>query len=196
MRRIWTAIKAFFATLFSRDVAAGVEQLLLTRTEPKHLPLAEKPRGEAAPGETKPKPPAAAPKPAPPKAARSEAVTLLAALQREARFVDFIQEPLDDYSDEQVGAAARDVHRQCRAVLERMFGLRPIVGDAEGAAIDVPAGFDAGKYRLTGKVAGQAPFRGQLAHHGWEAAKCDLPSWSGGKDSAMVVAPAEVEVMG
>jgi hypothetical protein len=194
MRRIWTAIKVFFATLFSGDTAAKVEQLLLTGAEPKHAPSAEKPLGEAAPAEARAKPPAAAPKPAPPKAARSEAVTLLAALQREARFVDFIQEPLDDYSDDQVGAAARDVHRQCRAVIERMFNLRPIVGDAEGAAIDVPAGFDAGKYRVTGKVAGQAPFRGQLAHHGWEAAKCDVPSWSGSKDAALVVTPAEVEV--
>jgi Domain of unknown function (DUF2760) len=194
MRRIWTAIRAFFATLFSGDTAARVEQLLLTRAGPQPLPLAEKPAGESAPAETKPKPLAAVPKPAPPKAVRSEAVTLLAALQREARFVDFIQESLDDYSDEQVGAAARDVHRQCRAIIERMFGLKPIVSDAEGAAIDVPAGFDAGKYRLTGRVAGQAPFRGQLAHHGWEAAKCDLPSWSGSKDSALIVTPAEVEV--
>ncbi len=193
MRRIWTAIRAFFATLISGDVARRVEQLLLTQTEPKPAALTERPvPGTRPPAEARPA--VSAPKPAPAKAARSEAVTLLAALQREARFVDFIQEPLDDYSDDQVGAAARDVHRQCRAILERMFGLRPIVGDAEGAAIDVPAGFDAGKYRLTGKVAGQAPYRGQLAHHGWEAAKCDVPSWSGGKDSALVVAPAEVEV--
>ncbi len=185
MRRIWIAIKAFFVTLFSGDAAARVERALLGHAEPKETV-------PTAPSETRPA--VTAPKPAPPKAVRSEALTLLATLQREARFVDFIQEPLDDYSDEQVGAAARDVHRQCRAVIERMFGLRPVVSDAEGAAIDVPSGFDAGKYRLTGKVAGQAPFRGQLAHHGWEAAKCDVPSWSGGKDSAMVVAPAEVEV--
>jgi hypothetical protein len=60
----------------------------------------------------------------------------------------------------------------------------------------VPAGFDAGKYRLTGNVAGQPPFRGQLAHHGWEATRCELPSWTGGEGSAMVVAPVEVEVKG
>ena len=58
----------------------------------------------------------------------SEAITLLAALQREARFVDFIQESLDGYSDAQIGAVARDVHRDCGAVLTRMFALRPAVG--------------------------------------------------------------------
>jgi hypothetical protein len=186
MRRIWTAIKVFFATLFSGDVAAKAERLLLGEPQPQEAAATPAP-----PVETRPTP---APKPAPTRPARSEAVTLLAALQREARFVDFVQEPLDEYSDEQVGAAARDVHRQCRAVIERMFGLRPVLSDAEGAAIDVPEGFDAGRYRLTGKVAGQAPFRGQLAHHGWEAARCEVPTWSGGKDSALVVAPAEVEV--
>jgi hypothetical protein len=184
MRRIWTAIKVFFATLFSGQTAAAVERLLLGEVEVK----------TAAAPPVEPKPVAAAPKPAAAKPARSEAVTLLATLQREARLVDFLQESLDEYSDEQVGAASRDVHRQCRAVIERMFGLRPVVTDAEGAAIDVPGGFDAGKYRLTGKVAGQAPFRGQLAHHGWEAVRCDVPSWSGSKDAALVVAPAEVEV--
>jgi hypothetical protein len=45
--------------------------------------------------------------------ARSEALNLLAAMQREARFVDFIREPLDGYSDAQIGAAARTVHRDC-----------------------------------------------------------------------------------
>ena len=72
----------------------------------------------------------------------SEAITLLAALQREARFVDFIQESLAGYSDAQIGAAARDVHRDCGAVLERMFALRPAVAEEEGTEVEVPAGFD------------------------------------------------------
>ena len=55
--------------------------------------------------------------------ARSEAITLLAALQREARFVDFIQESLAGYTDAQIGAAARDVHRDCGTVLKRMFAF-------------------------------------------------------------------------
>ena len=35
--------------------------------------------------------------------------------------------------------------------------------------MEVPAGFDAGRYRLTGNVTGEPPFRGRLVHPGWEA---------------------------
>jgi hypothetical protein len=140
-----------------------------------------------------PKPVAAKP-PAPKPPARSEAITLLAALQREARFVDFIQESLAGYSDAQIGAAARDVHRDCAAVLKRMFALRPAVTDEEGKEVEVPAGFDAGRWRLTGNVTGQPPFHGRLVHPGWEATVCELPTWSGSAAAARIVAPAEVEL--
>ena len=46
-----------------------------------------------------------------PKPARSEAIALLETLQREARLVDFIKEPIDVYADAQVGAAVREIHR-------------------------------------------------------------------------------------
>ena len=58
----------------------------------------------------------------------------------------------------------------------------------------MPAGFDAGRFRLTGNVSGEPPLRGKLVHPGWEAAKCELPTWTGSKDSARVIAPAEVEI--
>jgi hypothetical protein len=125
---------------------------------------------------------------------QSEAITLLAALQREARFVDFIQESLDGYSDAQIGAAARDVHRDCKAVLARMFALRPVTTEEEGKEVEVPAGFDPGRWRLTGNVTGEPPFHGRLVHPGWEATICELPTWSGGAAAARIVAPAEVEL--
>jgi hypothetical protein len=121
-------------------------------------------------------------------------LSLLAALQREGRFVDFIKEPLAAYSDAQVGAAVRDVHRDCSAVLERCFAVRPLVDGAEGAEVDVPSGFDAAQYRLVGNVQGQPPYRGKLCHHGWQATRKDLPDWTGGPSSAMVLSPAEVEL--
>jgi len=131
---------------------------------------------------------------APARPVRSEAITLLAALQREARFIDFIKEPLDNYSDAQIGAAVRDVHRDCAAVLERMFAIRPVVEQEEGSRVEVPAGFDAGRYRLTGNVAGEPPFTGALVHHGWEATTCNLPGYTGSQSAARVIAPAEVEL--
>lgn len=157
-------------------------------------------KASATPAEKPPVPVAPAPKPvaakpaAPKPPARSEAITLLAALQREARFVDFIQESLAGYSDAQIGAAARDVHRDCAAVIARMFALRPAAADEEGKEVEIPAGFDAGRWRLTGNVTGEPPFRGQLVHPGWEATLCELPTWSGTASAARIVAPAEVEL--
>jgi hypothetical protein len=148
----------------------------------------------ATPPESQPKQPPT-PKPAAPKPpVRSEAITLLAALQREARFVDFIQESLAGYSDAQIGAAARDVHRDCGAVLQRMFALRAAVTEEEGKEVEIPAGFDAGRWRLTGNVTGEPPFHGRLVHPGWEATTCELPTWSGNAAAARIVAPAEVEL--
>lgn len=145
----------------------------------------------AAAAVTEPKTPS--PK-VPPQPIRNDAITLLATLQREARFVDIVKEPLGDYSDAQVGAAARDVLRDCGAVLDRLFELQPVIDQEEGSQVDVPSGFDAGQYRISGNVAGEPPYTGPLVHHGWEAKKCSLPQWSGSKKSAQIVAPAELEV--
>jgi hypothetical protein len=182
MRRLWIAVRAFFVVLFNGEVTRQVDEVLQRRrlAAPEAAPEGGKPEPKKKP---EPKPPV-----------RSEAVSLLAALQREARFVDFIKEPLGEYSDAQVAAAARDVHRDCGAVLERFFALAPVLGQPEGAEVEVPAGYDAGRFRITGNVAGEPPYRGRLVHHGWEATKCEVPAWSGKDDSARVVAPIEVEL--
>jgi hypothetical protein len=180
MGRIGLAFQAFFKVLFQRESAIQVERLFRDGTLPKSdTPASEKP----APASTAPKPPI-----------RSDALTLLATLQREARFLDLIQEPLTQYEDAQVGAAARDVLRGCNDVLQRIFEIQPVTSESEGATLEVPAGFDAGVYRLTGNVTGNAPFRGTLTHHGWQAKRCQMPQWSGSKQAAMILAPAEVEL--
>ena len=38
----------------------------------------------------------------------------LVLLQREGRFIDFIQERIDDFSDEQIGTAVRKIHADCK----------------------------------------------------------------------------------
>jgi hypothetical protein len=177
--RLWLAIRLFFAVLLSGERAERAQRLL--SAEPPGEPERSKPI--SAPARAKPASPP-----------RSDALTLLATLQREARFVDFVEESLEGYSDAQIGAAARDVHRDCGRVLRRMFEIQPLIDDPEGAAVELPPGFDAGRYHLTGNVTGQPPFRGQLAHHGWQATKCDLPTWSGKPDAALLLAPAEVEL--
>ena len=135
MHRIYLAIRIFFLTLFKAAIAQQVDKLL----------AGAHPAPSGAPPQPKP-PPAAKP------TVRSDAITLLATLQREARFVDFIQESLAGYSDAQIGAVARDVHRDSAAVIDRLFALKPAVSHEEGAQMDVHAGFDAGRFRLTGNV--------------------------------------------
>ena len=188
--RLGLAFRAFFRIFGDETFARQVEQI----GDGKVLPPAPeaRPAATAAPARPTASPPAPAPPPPP---ARSEALNLLAVLQREARLIDFMRESLAAYSDAQVGAAARDVHRDCAAALERMFALRPVMEQAEGSPVEVPAGPDAAaRVRLTGNVAGEPPFRGVLRHQGWQATKIQLPEWNGTPESARIVAPAEVEM--
>jgi hypothetical protein len=185
MGRIVLAFQVFFRILCNADFARHARWLAEGGLPPPEAP--PPPREPVTKKE-----PVSIPSPRPP--APPSALLLLAALQREARLVDFLKEPLAGFSDAQIGAAARDVHRDCAAVLERMFALQPIVTDAEGAQVTVPAGFDAAQYRLTGNVTSQAPLRGALVHHGWRATRSELPEWTGSEEAARIIAPVEVEV--
>ena len=182
--RIWIAFRSLFAVLFNANIAEKVRLVLegasTSIVEPKPEPPIEKP-----------KPPA---KVIPRAELRSDALTLLATLQRDARFLDIVQEPLDSYSDAQIGAAARDVLRNCGIVLERLFAPQPALVQEEGSDVEVPRGYDPLRYRVVGNIGGAPPFRGKLTHPGWLATRCELPAWSGTANSANIVAPIEVEV--
>lgn len=125
---------------------------------------------------------------------RSEALTMLATLQRDSRFLDFVMESFDGWDDMKVGAAAQDMQRDCRATIMCIFDIQPLTNKEENAPIEVPAGFDPEEYRLTGKVGGEAPFKGILRYHGWKAGCCDVPEWTGRDDLVMTVSPMEVEI--
>lgn len=142
-----------------------------------------------------PKAAAPAPKPVeiPPEKTHASGLAVLALLQREGRLVDFLQEDVASFSDEEIGAAARVVHAGSRKVLAQYLTLEPVLKDSEGAAVTVPAGFDAQRIRLTGNIAGQPPFKGSLKHHGWVATSVKLPAVSPSLD-ARIIAPAEVEL--
>ena len=121
------------------------------------------------------------------------ALQLLGLMQREARFVDFIQEDVAPYSDAEIGAAARVVHEGCRKVLREHFAIAPVRAETEGSRITLQAGFDAAAVRLTGNVVGQAPFTGTLSHRGWQVTDVKLPQLTD-IQAAKVIAQAEVEL--
>ena len=142
-------------------------------------------------------PPKALPPP-PPKALTAEekhaaALFLLGLLQREGRLLDFLQEDIAGFADADVGAAARLVHEGCRKVLGQYVPIAPVVKESEGASMDIPQGFDANRFRLTGNVAGTGPWKGSLKHHGWVATAITLPDVPTTVD-VKVLAPAEVEL--
>lgn len=165
IRRIRLAFVAFFRVLLGRPLPAG-------------LPVEGAPAALPAPSAS-----------AEGAACERGAVSVLAMLQRDGRLIDFLEEDIDAYEDERVGAAARQVHRGCRRSLHEHFDLEPVMAREEGAEVEVEQGFDAVAIRLTGAVAGEPPFRGVLKHHGWRVRKATLPSAQDG-----IVAPAEVEL--
>ncbi len=128
--RFGLAFRAFWSVLTSRPKAVAVEKALTTDGTlalPSSSPPSEKPK--VAPS----------PVPSSTRTSRSDALSLLSALQREARWIDLVQESLDGYSDAQVGAAARDVLRDSKKVLDRMFDLGPVIDGEEGTRVAIDA---------------------------------------------------------
>lgn len=135
----------------------------------------------------------APPKPEVPPKPSGTPLRLLALFQREGRLLDFLMEDIQSYPDAQVGAAVRDIHRQCQAALKEHLVLQPVLPQAEGSTVEIPSGFDPSAIRLTGNVTGQPPFRGTLQHHGWRVKEIKLGPPPEGQDE-FVLMPAEVEL--
>ena len=184
--RLFLAFRVFFVVLFRRDSALRIRDLLNDKT-----PKISAPETSLASQAIEPKPtPTKQPTTSSKSARRSEALTILSALQREARLLDLVCESLDQYNDAQIGAAARDVLRDTRKTLDRMFGLKHLIDSPEGESIEIPSNASPVRWRIIGN---ESSNRGTLSHPGWQATKLDMPQWSGGTDDSMVIAAAEVE---
>jgi hypothetical protein len=185
------AISCFFRLLFGRKLPAAAAAYLPDEAKPKQLP--------APPAPAKPAPkvveaaPAQAPKASATQHQRDGALALLALLQREGRLVDFLRESLDGHSDADIGAAARELHRGCKKVLDQHLSFEAVMPGSEDSTVSVPKGFDPAEVRLIGEAKGEAPYKGTLRHHGWRVVEAKLPTLADGVDRT-VIAPAEVEV--
>jgi len=137
-------------------------------------------------------------KPATPKVLRPEkahasGLFVLSVLQQDGRLIDFLQQDVTGFSDEEVGTAARVVHGGCRKALQRLVAVERVMKEEEGATVTVAPGFDPNRVRLTGNVTGQPPYKGSLKHHGWVASNLQFPALTESVDYR-VLAPAEVEL--
>jgi Domain of unknown function (DUF2760) len=178
LNRIVLAFRCFFNLLFTGELSPEtLTALNLTR------------RGSA---------PAAAPRTASAATATSTvstsdgALQLLAILQRDSRLVDFLMEDIGAYPDDQVGAAVRELHDQCRDSVARYVKLEPVVDGVEGTYAKAPSK-DASVVKFVGNVPAQPPAGGTLRHKGWRATKVELPALPA-KQDATVIAPAEIEI--
>ncbi|EGR1868110.1 DUF2760 domain-containing protein [Vibrio vulnificus] len=126
-------------------------------------------------------------------ASTDSAMQLLSIMQQEARLIDFLQEDLTSFSDEEVGAAARVIHSGGQKVLKEYVTLEAIRNEDEESRIVVEEGFNPQAIRLVGNVTGNAPFNGTLIHKGWKASAMTLPKLAENYD-ASIIAPAEVEL--
>jgi len=129
---------------------------------------------------------------APPVRASDGALQILAILQRDSRLIDFLMEDIAAYSDDQIGAAVRQLHDQAREALGRYVTLQPVIDGVEVTFSKAPAG-GPGAVKFIGNVPATPPAGGTLRHKGWRAAKVDLPPMAGKQDIA-VIAPAEIEI--
>ena len=174
MNRIVLAFRCFFSLLFRGALTdAAITELGLSR------------RGAASAK------PASAPA-APAARASDGALQILGILQRDSRLVDFLMEDIAAYSDDQVGAAVRELHDQCRDSMRRYLDLEPVIDGVEGTFVKAPSA-DPNQVKFLGNVPAGKPSGGTLRHKGWRAAKVNLPPVAGGQDVA-VIAPAEIEI--
>lgn len=121
------------------------------------------------------------------------ALQLLALLQKEGRLVDFINEDVNAFSDEQVASAARVVHQGVKKCLSDHVTFEAISQAMEGESTQIPQDFNRNEIRLTGNIASNGPFNGVLVHKGWKATSVNLPSVVDGTDLSVIM-PAEVEL--
>jgi hypothetical protein len=104
-------------------------------------------------------------------------------------------EDIASYADDQIGAAVRTLHSDCKGSLNRHITLAPVIDGVEGTyqKMDSSKAPDPNRIKLignvppSGKVAG-----GTLRHRGWMASSVNLPA--PGKQDSSVLAPAELEV--
>jgi hypothetical protein len=173
--RLWLSVWCAFKILFDGELAASVARLRAGGATTEALP---------PPPSTVEKVQAAAP-------ASNGALQLLSLLQREGRFVDFVEQEITAFADADIGAAARLVHEGCRRALHAHGRIVSVRSEAEGAPLTLERALP--DVKLVGNVAGSAPYRGVLRHRGWRVEELTLPRSIGAHDPKLV-APAELEL--
>jgi hypothetical protein len=102
---------------------------------------------------------------------------ILSLLQREGRLIDFLKEDITNFSDEQVGHAVREIHKNCNKMLSDYIVISPVISDKnEGDNLTLSADeYNPKKIKLLGNVPEEAPYTGRIQHKGWRIESINLP---------------------
>ena len=174
MNRILLAFRCFFNILFHGQLSPEtLSDLRLNRAAAPSTPKAATPA-------------------APVVKTADGALQILGILQRDSRLVDFLMEDISGYGDDQIGAAVRELHDQCRDSVARYVTLQPVIDGVEGTYANAPSA-DPNLVKFVGNVPATPPKGGTLRHKGWRASKVDLPAVAGRQDPS-IIAPAEIEI--
>ena len=179
--RLWLSWVCAFRVLFDGQFASRVAALRGAAPEPEALPAPRAPKNDV---------PVVATTVAQPSASTG-ALQLLSLLQREGRFIDFVQQDVAGFGDADIGAAARLVHEGCRRALRTHARVVSVRSEAEGSSVVLESASP--DVKLVGNVAGAAPYRGVLRHRGWRVEELTLPTLLGSHDPKLVAA-AELEL--
>ena len=192
--RFIKAVRAFFSALFIPGAADCIDDALRLNK------FAKRNKQQASSKSAKKSPLSIAPKESPTGSSRgdygksatsrSDALTLLAVMQKESRILDLIFDDLDGYSDEQIGGASRQVLRDLRDCLDSHLKIESLVDNQEGDVVQIPDAASPIRWKVIGDASAQS---GTLTHAGYVAKKVALPEWTGTEESASIIAPAEVD---
>jgi len=180
-QRAALAWRNFFRILGDPSWAQAVSDL---SEAPKLVAPTPQPSADALPSSSNAKAPSET---------HASALLMLSLLQRHGRFLDFVQQDIQPFSDAEVGQVARVVHAGCNKALAEHLSLAPVRREAEGTRVTVQDAAAARKTKLTGNVLGSPPYQGVLKHRGWQSERIELPELMPGADSS-VLALAEVEL--
>lgn len=189
--RIFQALAVFFKVLFKSDFASKVRDIdsislrlreleeTLERESARHK--LEKEQLKNAPRESHGN-------------FEEGAYALLSLMQKEARFLDFVQEDIQELPDAQVGAVCKRIHKDLKKLFKDFLKIEPVFDSKENETVTIPEGFEPSEIQLSGEIDKKAPFKGVLKHKGWMVDSLNLPRRSSSARTK-ILQPAQVDVV-
>ena len=180
------ALGAFLKCLFNRDFAQNVQGLAMGQyvksgmVETTALPTSEAQEPVTAK--------------IPKLHTDGSAIQMLAELQKEGRLIDFLEEDLSQYEDEEIGSSVRTIHEGCKKVMDQCLKKEKIIDQEEESSVRVNGDYDVHELKLSGRVSDKFPLKGVLVHPGWKVTSFKLKERSSNSSAQQVLAPAEVEI--